>query len=99
LPNQFEKFIDPVSNQPLYLADYALSGEHVKTGRLRDRSGRTTCQVSDFIPRFTDSNNYTSNFGLQWIKHTKTQLDSYNKATYSFDRLFQSTRWSGNLQG
>lgn len=39
------------------------------------------------IPRFVDSANYASGFGLQWIAFRKTQLDSYSGTTISRDRL------------
>jgi SAM-dependent methyltransferase len=39
------------------------------------------------IPRFVDSSNYASGFGLQWNAFRKTQLDSYTGTTISRDRL------------
>lgn len=39
------------------------------------------------IPRFVDSANYASAFGLQWNTFRKTQLDSYTGTTISRDRL------------
>ena len=39
------------------------------------------------IPRFVDSSNYASAFGLQWNAFRKTQLDSYTGTTISRDRL------------
>lgn len=39
------------------------------------------------IPRFVDSANYASNFGLQWNAFRRTQLDSYTGTTISSDRL------------
>lgn len=46
------------------------------------------------IPFFADDNNYTSNFGLQWNKFKKTQLDSNNGSSISEDRFFKATGWS-----
>jgi SAM-dependent methyltransferase len=43
--------------------------------------------VVNGIPRFVDSANYTSSFGLQWKTFQKTQLDSYTGTTISRDRL------------
>jgi SAM-dependent methyltransferase len=43
--------------------------------------------VSKGIPRFVDSANYASGFGLQWNSFRKTQLDSYTGTTISRDRL------------
>jgi len=44
---------------------------------------------SDFhgIPTFVDDEPYVSAFGLQWLKHAKTQLDSHTGLTITRDRL------------
>jgi 2-polyprenyl-3-methyl-5-hydroxy-6-metoxy-1,4-benzoquinol methylase len=44
---------------------------------------------SDFhgIPTFVDDEPYVSAFGLQWLKHTKTQLDSHTGINITRDRL------------
>ncbi len=39
------------------------------------------------IPRFVESSNYASAFGMQWNTFRKTQLDSYTGTTISRDRL------------
>jgi 2-polyprenyl-3-methyl-5-hydroxy-6-metoxy-1,4-benzoquinol methylase len=39
------------------------------------------------IPRFVESNNYASAFGLQWKTFAKTQLDSFSKTRITQDRL------------
>src|SRR5919199_188951 len=43
--------------------------------------------VVNGIPRFVDSSNYASAFGLQWNRFRRTQLDSYTGTTISRDRL------------
>jgi SAM-dependent methyltransferase len=43
--------------------------------------------VVNSIPRFVDSENYASGFGLQWNAFGKTQLDSNTGLTISRDRL------------
>jgi SAM-dependent methyltransferase len=55
-------------------------------GELKCESG---CRVPVVrgIPRFVDSSNYASGFGLQWNHFRKTQLDSYTGTTISKDRL------------
>lgn len=45
------------------------------------------------IPRFVESENYTSSFGLQWKRFRLAQLDSYTGTSISRDRL---TRLVGN---
>ncbi len=46
--------------------------------------------IVENVPRFVDSSNYASGFGLQWKAFRKTQLDSDTKTTISKDRLTQS---------
>ena len=45
--------------------------------------------TSDFhgIPSFAEDESYVSAFGLQWLKHAKTQLDSHTGLTITRDRL------------
>ena len=43
--------------------------------------------VVNGIPRFVDSSNYASAFGLQWNRFRRTQLDSYTGTTISRDRV------------
>lgn len=54
--------------------------EHPKFNRL---------PTSDFhgIPSFVEDESYVSAFGLQWLKHAKTQLDSHTGLTITRDRL------------
>ena len=43
--------------------------------------------VIEDIPRFVESENFASPFGLQWNTFKKAQLDSYTKTSMSEDRL------------
>ena len=46
------------------------------------------------VPRIAKLENYTSNFGKQWNKFDKTQLDrEVDGVTLSKDRFFAETRW------
>jgi len=42
---------------------------------------------------------YTNSFGFQWLKHARTQLDSYVGKPISRDRLFSVTGWPPCLTG
>ncbi len=42
---------------------------------------------------------YVQSFGLQWIRHAKTQLDSTNGMRLSEDRFFQTTGWPRRMEG
>jgi 2-polyprenyl-3-methyl-5-hydroxy-6-metoxy-1,4-benzoquinol methylase len=62
--------------------------------RLTERGETLVClrehkwEINQGIPRMAlQKNNYTDAFGLQWKTYRKTQLDSYNKSTISYDRL------------
>ena len=46
------------------------------------------------IPRFVEADNYCSNFGFQWNKFSKTQLDDKNdNSQISKQRFFAETNW------
>lgn len=46
-----------------------------------------------YLDDHADSEFYTQNFGIQWNKFAKTQLDSFNLSTKSEDRLFGCSGW------
>ena len=43
--------------------------------------------------RMTVLENYTANFGFQWNKFTRTQIDTAGQSTQSRDRFFAATGW------
>ena len=55
--------------------------------------------ISNGIPRFVPVENYASGFGLQWIKHARTQYDSTSGANVSETRFFEETGWPRDLNG
>ena len=46
------------------------------------------------IPRFVPLDNYADNFGFQWNRFRKTQLDSHSGQSISRDRFLKSTGWT-----
>lgn len=50
--------------------------------------------VRDFVPRFVQAENYAGNFGFQWNRFRRTQLDSHSGVSISRDRFFAQTGWS-----
>ncbi|MES2353812.1 MAG: methyltransferase domain-containing protein [Pseudomonadota bacterium] len=52
-----------------------------------------TYPIKNGIPRFVPAENYANNFGLQWNRFSKTQLDSNSRLPISKQRLFDSTGW------
>jgi 2-polyprenyl-3-methyl-5-hydroxy-6-metoxy-1,4-benzoquinol methylase len=53
-------------------------------------------KIKNKIIRFENNKNYSKNFGHQWQKFSKTQLDSFNGTKISEDRFFLATGWNKN---
>jgi SAM-dependent methyltransferase len=51
------------------------------------------------IPRFVRNDDYAESFGFQWNTHARTQLDSFTNTSISRDRLFDVSKWPGDLSG
>lgn len=91
---QFESFREPSTGLPLTLIDAVEQDGRVKTGKLVNAGGEVIAKIEGFTPSFTPDDNYAANFGLQWGRHAKTQLDSHTGATLSRDRLHRTAGWS-----
>ena len=66
----------------------------IKEGKLISENKVYTYPITNFIPRFVPPSNYADNFGLQWNKFSKTQVDSFTKKTITFDRFWKATGWN-----
>ncbi len=75
-----------------------LRGE-IKEGSLQCNSCKKVFPIINYIPRFVHSNNYSSSFGYQWNKHSKTQIDKYNGTDISRKRFFRVTNWPKKMEG
>lgn len=73
-------------------------GGRVKEGELSCAACERTFRITGFIPRFIWEGHYTGSFGLQWIRHAKTQLDSVTGLPVSKERFFKATGWRENLK-
>ncbi len=84
------QLINPFNGSPL------VAGQD----KLLDEGGHSF-PVIGHVPRFVPADNYTSNFGFQWNKFQKTQIDREKKNfTLSKDRFFSATNWPENgLEG
>ena len=69
------------------------SGE-IENGQLQCKSCAGVYPIVRFVPRFVPPENYADNFGFQWNRFRKTQLDSSTGVPISRDRLFFSTEWT-----
>ncbi|SNQ62992.1 methyltransferase domain-containing protein [Candidatus Methanoperedens nitratireducens] len=54
--------------------------------------------VRDYIPRFVKEDNYAASFGLEWNKHSRTQIDKFNGTNISRDRFYSQTKWDKDLK-
>jgi 2-polyprenyl-3-methyl-5-hydroxy-6-metoxy-1,4-benzoquinol methylase len=50
---------------------------------------RLPSSVNEGIPQFVEDEMYVSTFGIQWMEHSKTQLDSHTGSTITRDRLIR----------
>jgi SAM-dependent methyltransferase len=76
LNEDLSHLIDPVSGSPLTLLDNVFVAP----------SG-ATYPIVNSIPRFVDENNYAADFGAQWNRFPRTQLDSTTGIQLSEGRL------------
>lgn len=78
---------------------YQREGDIIKSGNLSCVVCQKTCEIVNYIPRFVPTRNYASSFGLEWLKHSRTQYDSYSGICDSETRFFNETRWPIDLGG
>lgn len=90
----------PTHGSPLEVDASEEARGRVRTGRLTCSGGSCTFQIREFVPRFVESSGYSENFGLQWNRFARTQLDSYSGTTITRDRFVLHSGWSeADLQG
>jgi len=71
----------------------------IETGMLHCSSCHQEYPIIRHIPRFVPLQNYSNSFGFEWLKHAKTQYDSYTHTTISKERFFKETQWEKDLTG
>lgn len=84
----------PQTGQPLELDGGPAGTEDIVEGRLRTADGAHSYPIVKGIPRFVPPSGYADNFGMQWNKFARTQLDSHTGIPVSHDRFWESTRWT-----
>ena len=86
----------------LHIADGAtrdVNGE-ILEGNLTSDDGGHVYPVRNGIPRFVPASNYADNFGMQWNRFARTQLDSHSGHPVSTDRFWHATGWDpASLKG
>lgn len=76
------KLINPFSGLELY----------PDNGNLRDACGDIFVSENG-VYRVVKGSNYTENFGFQWNKFVRTQIDRGSEITQSHNRFFAETKW------
>ncbi len=71
----------------IYWKDPNNNSEIVRFSNYFKSKDENRYEIIDDIPRFVKKNYYSDNWGLQWNKFRKTQLDSYTKFPISEHRL------------
>lgn len=73
-------------------------GGRIWTGVLRSGTGREY-PVRRGIPRFVPEESYADNFGFQWNRFRREQLDTEQGGALSRTRFQNETRWGNELAG
>jgi SAM-dependent methyltransferase/uncharacterized protein YbaR (Trm112 family) len=68
--------------------------DEVKSGTLGCVSCGAEFAVENYVPCFVPAVNYSANFGFQWNRFSKTQLDSHSGHPISRARFFQESGWT-----
>ena len=84
----------PQTGQQLKLVEPKYQASRVHSGWLVSTDGVQRYPIREFIPRFSPESNYADNFGMQWNKFRRTQLDSSSGKPISSERFWTSTGWS-----
>lgn len=83
----------PNTGQRLYLKDSVYINGQIHSALLISKNGKHSYPIRDFIARFVPASNYADNFGMQWNKFKKTQLDSFSGHPISAERFWKATGW------
>ncbi len=89
-----EKLRCPKTGLRLILESNQIGQVIIDQGWLKSIDGSSRYPIRNGIPRFVPESNYADNFGMQWNKFSKTQLDSYSGHSISSDRFWKATGWN-----
>ena len=84
----------PKTGQSLTLSNPQYFDGRIESARLLSEDGEHCYPVENFVPRFVAQSNYADNFGIQWNKFRRTQLDSFSGHPISSERFWKATGWS-----
>jgi SAM-dependent methyltransferase len=77
----------PGTGAPLELRDPVFTNGEVESGTLVAADSVATYAIRNFVPRMVPDDNYAQNFGFQWNRFQRTQLDSHTGLPISRDQL------------
>jgi SAM-dependent methyltransferase len=80
-------------------SDLVVIDNKIKSGFLIEPISQNFYPIINFIPRFVNMENYANSFGLEWNKHSRTQLDEFSGLEISRERFVNETKWNNNLKG
>jgi SAM-dependent methyltransferase len=89
----------PTTGQLLHIEDslgapLSASTDELTDGWLVSQDGVHRYPLRGGIPRFVPSSNYADNFGMQWNKFSRTQLDSHSGHPITAERFWAATGWN-----
>jgi len=84
----------PRSGARLNLVEPVARAGEVDAGWLVSQDSADRYPIRAGIPRFVPESNYADNFGLQWNKFARTQLDSHSGHPISAERFWTATGWT-----
>jgi ubiquinone/menaquinone biosynthesis C-methylase UbiE/uncharacterized protein YbaR (Trm112 family) len=70
------------------------NGSEIETGTLKCARCATEFPIARYVPRFVPASNYCGNFGFQWNRFSRTQLDSSSGHSISRERFLAQTGWT-----
>jgi 2-polyprenyl-3-methyl-5-hydroxy-6-metoxy-1,4-benzoquinol methylase/uncharacterized protein YbaR (Trm112 family) len=83
----------PATSQSLHL-EQVVTPDGKTAQQFVSEDGMHRYPIVDGIPRFVPASNYADNFGMQWNRFRKTQLDSHSGQPISADRYWKATGWN-----
>ena len=90
----------PACHSPLRLTNEHFSmPDRIESGSLDCPRCDARYPVRGGIPRFVPVDNYATGFGVQWLKHARTQYDSETQRPITATRFAAVTKWPRDMSG
>lgn len=84
----------PVTGGKLHLRNARESEGEIEAGELVNEDESQCYPIVNFVARFVSAENYAENFGLQWNRFRRTQLDSHTGLPISRDQFYEFSGWT-----